>query len=129
MPIYDRRCNLCESVIIDCIEPINTNSPICTCGGTMDRVWLPGSNPTVIQDSIEGGIEIRHGICNPDGSPRKYYSKSEIARAAKEKGLVNYVEHVPTPGSDKSTITSKQAIPIDLKAAEELVRRVYGSNT
>ncbi len=45
-----------------------------------------GSAPGVVQDSIEGGIEIRHGICNPDGTPKRYYSKTEMKRAANEAG-------------------------------------------
>lgn len=59
----------------------------------------------VITDDIPGGIDIRHGLCWPDGTPRRFYSKSDIAKAAKEKGLINRVEHVPTPGSDKSPVT------------------------
>jgi len=38
-------------------------------------------------DDIPGGLEVRHGICNPDGSPKRYYSKTEIKRAANEKGV------------------------------------------
>lgn len=64
-------------------------------------------NSSVIGDDIPGGLEIRHGLCNEDGSPRRYYSKTEIAKEAKRRGLVNIVEHVPEPGSDKSKYTSK----------------------
>ena len=65
--------------------------------------------PTVIGDDIPGGVEIRHGICNEDGSPRRYYSKSEIRRAAAAKGLTQHVEHVTDPksGSDKSKHTTR----------------------
>lgn len=41
----------------------------------------------VIGDDIPGGLEVKHGLCNPDGSPRKFYSKTEIRRAANEAGL------------------------------------------
>jgi hypothetical protein len=41
----------------------------------------------VIDDSIPGGILIHHGICNDDGTPKRYYSKSEIHRAAFEKNV------------------------------------------
>lgn len=61
----------------------------------------------VIPDEIPGGIYIRHGLCNPDGSPRKYYSKSEIAAEAQRRGLVNIVEHVGDKGSDKNKHTSR----------------------
>jgi hypothetical protein len=68
-------------------------------GGTMSAA--------VIGDSIPGGLVIRHGLCNPDGTPRKYYSKSEINAEAKRRGLMNVVEHVPEPGTDKSKHTTK----------------------
>jgi hypothetical protein len=63
----------------------------------------------VIGDDIPGGVEIRHGLCNEDGSPRRYYSHSEIEKEAKKRGLVNRVEHVPNPhsGSDKSPHTTR----------------------
>lgn len=41
----------------------------------------------VNSDDIPGGLLVRHGVCWPDGSPRKYYSKSEIRKAATEAGL------------------------------------------
>lgn len=46
----------------------------------------------VRQDTIEGGVEIAHGLCNPDGTPRRYYSRSEINRACAVKGLVPWTE-------------------------------------
>lgn len=54
----------------------------CPRGGS----YLMGQSAAVIQDSIEGGLEIKHGLCNPDDTPRKFYSKSEIRRAAFEAG-------------------------------------------
>lgn len=45
-----------------------------------------GQSAGVITDEIPGGIEIRHGLCNPDGTPKRYYSKTEIKRAANERG-------------------------------------------
>ena len=65
-----------------------------------------GSN-CVIQDSIEGGVEIKHGLCWPDGTPKKYYSKTEINKEAKKRGLTNLVEHVTPPGTDKSKHTTR----------------------
>lgn len=62
---------------------------------------------SVIGDDIPGGIDIRHGICNPDGTPKRYYSKSSMAKAAAERGLANYVVHVPMKGSDKSPHTTR----------------------
>lgn len=89
-----------------CNEPIKKGDwPFCPHG--------PGSS-NVITDDIPGGIEIKHGICHEDGSPRRYYSKSEMTKAAKAKGLVNHVEHVTRPGTDKSPHTSKwTSVPLD----------------
>jgi hypothetical protein len=47
----------------------------------------PMGTNDVIGDDIPGGIEIRHGLCNEDGTPRRYYSKSEIAKEAARRGL------------------------------------------
>lgn len=44
------------------------------------------------QDSIEGGLTIEHGLCNPDGTPRTYYSRSEMAQEAKRRGLMPWSE-------------------------------------
>ncbi len=64
-------------------------------------------NSNVIGDELVGGVWVRHGICNEDGTPKRYDTKSSIAKAAKEKGLVNYVVHTPERGSDKSRHTQR----------------------
>lgn len=43
--------------------------------------------PGIVSDELHG-YEARHGVCNPDGSPRKFYSKTDLKRALNEKGLV-----------------------------------------
>lgn len=64
-------------------------------------------NSNVIGDDIPGGVDILHGICNDDGSPKRYYTKSDINKAAKAKGLVRLDTHVTDPksGSDKNPHT------------------------
>lgn len=86
MPRYDVVCPN-EHEQIDIFKHVDDPFPACaTCGEQTSILW---SKPaTVIGDDIPGGIEIRHGICNPDGTPKRYYSKTEIKRAANEKGLV-----------------------------------------
>lgn len=108
MPMYDRNCPKCKTIKLDCWENIETSDPICpTCNIPTERIWISKSS-SVIQDSIEGGIKIRHGLCNEDGSPRTYYSKSEIAAEAKRRDLVNIVRHVPDGKSgDKSKHTTR----------------------
>ena len=108
MPMYDRKCSTCGLEAIDCLEPVRLADVLCAaCGGTAPRVWLRGRTSAVIGDDIPGGVEIRHGLCNEDGSPRRYYSKSEMAREAKARGLENTVRHAPLRGTDKSPHTSR----------------------
>ncbi len=64
-------------------------------------------NSNVIGDDLPGGVIVRHGICEDDGTPKKYYTKSSMREAAKAKGLVNYVVHTPEKGSDKSKHTQR----------------------
>jgi hypothetical protein len=52
----------------------------------------PRRAPVVRPDLIPGGMMIAHGICNPDGTPRRYDSHSEMRRAAAERGLVSWSE-------------------------------------
>jgi hypothetical protein len=89
-----------------------------TCGGEIrlgDYPFCKGnpdnhapSNMCVVGDDIPGGALIEHGICNDDGSPRRYYTKSEMARVAKEKGLTPFVRHRPdNKDSDKSANTQR----------------------
>lgn len=106
MPMYDRICPDGHEMI-DCWEPITAPSVECKeCGKPTERAWLtkPGH---VIGDEIPGGIWIRHGLCNPDGTPRKYYSHSEIKAEAKRRGLTNIVEHKTAKDSDKAPHTTR----------------------
>lgn len=52
----------------------------------------PRRTHTVWQDSIPGGLAIAHGLCHADGTPRTYYSRSEIKQAAAVKGLIQWSE-------------------------------------
>lgn len=88
MPMYDRRCTECKAMSVDLWEPISQTEglpclPLCT--GRLERII---SSHSVTSDDIPGGIWIEHGICHADGSPKKYYSKSEMTKAAKAAGLV-----------------------------------------
>lgn len=106
---FDYQCVDCEHQERDqIVEAEQKTLPCPLCRGTMVRVWLMGSKSgNVIGDDIPGGVYIKHGICNDDGTPRRYDSKSEMRRAAEAKGLTNYVEHKPAPGTDKSRHTSR----------------------
>ena len=70
------------------------------CGARVTEVFEAAPNRAVgvIPDDIPGGIEIRHGLCNDDGSPRRYDSKTEIRREAARRGMVIHGE-TPNTGS------------------------------
>ncbi len=66
---------------------------------------LSGKSACVIGDECD--ITVEHGLCNEDGSPRRYRSKSDMRAAAKALGWTPAVQHVPPPGTDKSAHTSR----------------------
>jgi hypothetical protein len=70
--------------------------PDCTGESFYDPDPLPNKAPGIVGDDIPGGLEIKHGLCNPDGTPRKFYSKTEIKRAANEAG-VTWADDTPKP--------------------------------
>jgi hypothetical protein len=104
--LMDIQCGGCGETILDQYVDVCTMSPH-TCGGQWTRTHLPGRATPVHGDDIPGGVLIKNGLCHPDGSPRKYYSKSEMAREAARRGLTNHVEHIPSRGSDKNPNTQR----------------------
>lgn len=111
MRMIDTLCPKCGEITEDVLlREHNTDGsyvfPTCKCGTITERVFQQTS-PHVIQDSIPGGMWIHNGICNDDGSPRKYYSHSEMRTTAKQKKMVNYVVHEGRPGSDKNKHTQR----------------------
>lgn len=103
-PLFDRKCVSCETVLEDCYEPSTAPEVRCTCGALTERVWRAAA---VIPDDIPGGIFVKNGICWPDGSPRRYDSKSAMKKEADRLGLVNRVQHCPPEGSDRSKWTTR----------------------
>ena len=61
------------------------------------------ANLAVIDDSIPGGMVIE----NMAHHPITFYSKSDYRREMKARGLINRVEHIGVPGTDKSPHTSR----------------------
>lgn len=109
MQMFDMKCEACGYVKIDYLE--REGSPIrplaCPeCGEQqLDRVYLGGMSAHVHGDEID--VWVRHGVCHSDGSPRHFTSKEELRRVTKEKGLVNKVQHIGRPGSDKNPNTQR----------------------
>lgn len=106
MPMFDRKCQKCDKITMDVLEPVHTGLLPCPCGGETERVWL-GKASGVIPDGIPGGVWIKNGLCNSDGSPRRYDSHTEMRKEAAKRGLVNHVVHMGSQGSDKSKHTTK----------------------
>ena len=94
MPTYDRHCTYCGAVAIDVIERMADNEPK-VCGDcnhdTLVRAVggsLPGHGRSVNADDIPGGLAMKNGICNADGTPKMFYSRSEIRAACAEKNMI-----------------------------------------
>lgn len=45
-----------------------------------------GRSANVIGDDIPGGQMVEHAICNPDGTPRRFDTKSSIREEARRQG-------------------------------------------
>lgn len=52
-------------------------------------------------------VFIKHGLCHPDGTPRRFRSKSELKRVEAQSGMTNYVRHIGTKGGDRSKHTTR----------------------
>ena len=102
MPVFDYICLVCQHVHEEYIYSIHERV-LCKCGGETEKVWLPGSAPTVVDDSIPGGRVIEN--LNPQ--PHKYYSRSEIKRQMQVLGVVEKVEHKGTQDGDRSKHTQR----------------------
>lgn len=89
MPFYDLTCDNNHEQF-DLYLKIGERPPCPTCGLPTYTLWRSSSG--VIGDDIPGGVWVRHGICNPDGSPRKYYSKSEMKKEGDKRGLSNHTD-------------------------------------
>ena len=106
MPLYDLQCVECGHQRIDVWERVNTvERDVCEkCGGMYRRAMLTKASSV---SGDECHIEVKHGLCHPDGRPRLFTSKAEMKRAEKGAGLVNYVRHLGRKGGDKSKHTSR----------------------
>lgn len=107
MMMYDLLCIECGYLKEDFLQRVGMREPPYTCPcchqKTLTRTLIKA--PGVIGDEID--ITIRHGLCNADGSPRRYRSKAEIKLVAKQRNLVNQVRHTGRKGGDKSKTTQR----------------------
>lgn len=115
MPLYDRCCEKCGYRKDDCYE--QSTAPVVSCPmrpggdycyGEMKRIDMtqnPGAKGRAQGDECD--ITVTHGLCNSDGTPHRYRSKSEMKRETEKRGLTNLVEHKGLKGSDKSPHTQR----------------------
>lgn len=59
-----------------------------------DRIQRFGKSAAIHGDEID--VDIRHGLCHEDGTPRKFRSRSELRKAAYDAGLT-YGTETPKP--------------------------------
>lgn len=110
--MMDIRCKACGVVHVDKYVDL-AKADACVCGGAFERMPTAecmGRAAGVIGDDIPGGVEIKHGLCNEDGSPRTFYSKTEIRAAAKAAGLrwgYDNTSHKTSKVSDRAPHTSR----------------------
>lgn len=127
MKLIDARCKSCATIRRDTLQrDSGAIEPCRACGADMERLAISegqSAPPNVSPDDIPGGYVVHHGICNEDGTPRRYYSYSEMEREAKKRGLVQMVEHVPPEDTDKSEHTQRfVGLPASLSAEDEAAR-------
>lgn len=108
MRMLDLKCDKCNKVVLDHLERdyAKQDRPVC-CEQPMTRVFLPTTTGGVKDDSIPGGIWMKNGLCNADGTPRRYDSWTEVRAEEKRRGYENYVVHRGTKGGDKSKHTTR----------------------
>ena len=102
MPVFDYACLRCGDVHEEYIYSTHERV-FCHCGGDTEKVWLPGSSPAVIDDSIPGGQVLE----NLTPQPKRFYSRSDIKRQMDALGVQSKVEHRGTDGTDKSKHTTR----------------------
>lgn len=109
MRMIDLKCTVCNALYLDHLERDEDKTlPNCTecfVEGKLERVYLPTHRGNVIGDECD--VWIKNGLCNADGTPRHFTSKSDIRKAERAAGQMNFVRHVGSKGSDKSKHTVK----------------------
>lgn len=106
MKRIDLECPTCGAQKTDVYVKSGDAYPACgECAVAM--VWLPSAGATVKGDEIPGGVWIKNGICNADGSPKRYDSYSSMKKAADAKGYTNHVERGVADKKDYDRLTRR----------------------
>lgn len=119
MPRFDQACTTCAWAG-DVIAAPFVNPPCPACGGVTERSWT--ASAAVRGDEYPGGRVIE----NLGHLPVVVYSRSELTRIARARGLESFVRHTPLPGTDKSPHTTSWAAssPWMIEQARLLLERV-----
>lgn len=131
MPMYDLRCDACERIEKDVLEPLTAPRRRCgdktllagitmECIGKMQRVWLTGKSHHIVGDEID--VWVKNGLCWDDGSPRHFRSQKELDTVARKKGMENHVVHQGSKESDKSEHTVRWDTMSPVKEEDRLRR-------
>ena len=120
MPRHSQHCMACawrDDIFVE----VGQHPPCPVCGGATERLWV-GRSAKVIGDEFIGG----HVFENLGHDPVTVYSRSELRRELKQRGLEECVRHVPVPGTDKSPHTTTWDVPSEyaLRQAKALLERV-----
>jgi hypothetical protein len=120
MPRHSQHCTACEWAG-DIIVGVGEHPPCPKCGGATERLWI-GLSASIAGDEFPGGRTYE----NLGHDPVTVYSRSELRRELKSRGLEECVRHVPVPGSDKSPNTTSWNVPCEytLRQAKALLERV-----
>lgn len=100
MPIYEYDCRTCGWSGERYRTLAEREHQTCKCGAALTQVL---SVSVAQPDDIPGGFVQEHF----GHTPEVFYSRSEMARRAKELGLQPFVRHQPRRGSDKSEVTTR----------------------
>lgn len=99
-------CESCKNRATKLFWTHDPTPPCDTCGGPLVEFYGQDRKAaTVIGDEID--LMVPHGVCHADGTPRRFRSRSELARALKAANLENVVRHMPLRGSDRSPHTTR----------------------
>lgn len=101
MPRYDYRCETCDTIEERYSSVAERHDQRCACGALLTKLM---NIPAAVQDDtiIGGFVQENFGV-----APETFYSKKDMARRAKELGLMSMVRHVGEQGSDKNSKTSR----------------------
>ena len=103
--LVDTRCLGCGQIAVDVWREHAQLPPCPACGHPTERCWARPLASAAVHGEID--VVIRHGLCHPDGTPRRFESRQALRRAERAAGLTNAVAHLGVEVSDKSPRTQR----------------------